>query len=340
MGAVQAQDYPGAAWGLALRTNGFDRAAIDEAFSAGQLLRTHVLRPTWHLVAPQDIRWLLALTGPRVLAGSAHRLRQLELDAATLRRSNHVLVKSLAGERSRTRRELGAALDAAGIPPSGQRLPYLLMHAELLGLVCSGPLRGREQTFALLDERVPPAAPWSRDEAVVELVRRYFASHGPATVHDFAWWSGLTVTDGRRGLSALGADAESMTIDGTTYWAAAATSSARAPDREPQVHLLPNFDELTVAYRDHAPSIDPRVLSTLPGAGASPGAGTGTLVLSNAVAVNGRVVGQWRRLESAAGTVLRLDLPASLSDAERDSMDAAATRFGAFLGRPVLLQGA
>jgi hypothetical protein len=330
MGAVQAQDYPGAKLGLGLRAPGLTAQAIDTAFSAGRFLRTHVLRPTWHFVAPEDIRWLLALTGPRVLAGSRRRMLELELDDATLRRGDEVLVAALEGGRSRTRRDLGGVLAAAGIPPTGQRLPYLLAHAELVGLICSGELQGRQQTFALLDARAPQARPRDRDDALGELAGRYFASHGPATVHDFAWWSGLTIADGRRGLEVIGPRAERTDVAGTTYWAAEAAGAPKPAGAV--VHLLPYYDELTVAYRDHATSIDPRAAHVFGGWAAG--------VLGNVVARNGLIVGSWRRVASKATTAVEVNLAVGLSAREREALRAAVARHGESLGQPIAISGA
>jgi hypothetical protein len=160
--AVQAQDYFGAKWALGLRLQDAHDAEIDRAFNAGSILRTHVMRPTWHFVMPTDIRWLLALTAPRVHAVNAHRYRELELDDATLKRSRKVLTKALQGEKQLTRDELRDALQAAKIAADGQRLAYIVMAAELDGLICSGARRGKQFTYALLDERVPPARPETR----------------------------------------------------------------------------------------------------------------------------------------------------------------------------------
>ena len=204
LGAVQAQDYHGAKWALALRTRGVDSAALDRAFDAGAFLRTHVMRPTWHFVAPEDLRWLLALTGPRVHAVNAHPYRAFELDAPLFRRAHALLTRALRGGRSLTRLELATALEAGGIAARGQRLAYIVMHAEIDALVCSGPMRGKQHTYMLLEERVPPAPALARDEALATLARRYFTSHGPATAHDFAWWSGLTVADAREGVALAG----------------------------------------------------------------------------------------------------------------------------------------
>ena len=194
--AVQAQDYAGAKWALGLRLHDAHDADLDRAFNAGSILRTHVMRPTWHFVTPIDIRWLLTLTAPRVHAANAHRYRELELDDATLKRSRKVLTKTLQGGQHLTREELGEALENAGIAEAkGQRLAYMVMAAELDGLICSGPRRGKQFTYALLEERVQPGATLTHDEALATFTRRYFTGHGPATVQDFAKWSGLTIAD-------------------------------------------------------------------------------------------------------------------------------------------------
>jgi hypothetical protein len=201
-----------------------------------------------------------------------------------------------------------------------------------MGLICSGPLRGKQHTFALLDQRAQATPPRARDEALAELVRRYFASHGPATVHDFAWWSGLTVTDGRRGLAAIGPDVEQATVDGKTYWTADAGRFV-ARTRGPIVHLLPNYDEHLVAYRDHGPSQRPAARSGL--------AGRSDLVLGpHSIAVNGLVVGGWRRSVTRTNAVVQASLLVGLTEAERRGLAGAVERFGTFLGMPAELHGA
>ena len=213
LGAVQSQDYPAAKWGLAQRTRGATSAQIDRLFDEGHILRTHVLRPTWHFVAPEDLRWLLALTGPRVHAANSHYY----LDAALFRRGHAAVTRALRGGVHLTRTELAAVYRDAGIEASGMRLAYLLMHAELEGLVCSGPLRGKQFTYALVDERVPKAKARGLDDALAELTRRYFASHGPSQVHDFAWWSGLTLKQVQAGVASV-PDLSRETVDGKTWY--------------------------------------------------------------------------------------------------------------------------
>ena len=237
--AVQAQDYFGAKWalGLRLRQDAHD-ADLDRAFNAGSILRTHVLRPTWHFVTPTDIRWLLALTAPRVLAVNAAMYRKLELDNATLKRGHKAMTKALHGGQHLTRDELRATLEKAGLAVgTGQRLAYMVMAAELDGLICSGPRRGKQFTYALLEERVPPVAPLQRDEALATLTRRYFASHGPATAQDFAKWSGLTSADAKRGLEMVGTQLQHETLNGAEYWFSSSAAPLNA--KRASTHGLP-----------------------------------------------------------------------------------------------------
>src|SRR5713226_2242979 len=198
LGAVQAQDYAGAKWALGLRMQGVTDDVIEQAFADGAIIRTHVMRPTWHFVAPADIRWMLALTAPRI---NAYYNRKLELDDAVFRHSNAVLAKALQGGKQLTRSELASVLQLAGIAADNLlRSTYIIMRAELDGIVCSGARRGKQFTYALLDERVPQTRNLDRDEALAEFARRYFTSHGPATLQDFVWWSGLAAADAKAGL--------------------------------------------------------------------------------------------------------------------------------------------
>ena len=247
LGAVQAQDYAGAKWALAQRTSGVTDADVERELSAGRILRTHVLRPTWHFVAPEDIRWMLALTAPRVNAAMAYHGRVHDLTASVFRRSNDAIANALSGGRHLTRPELGAALERAGIRiTSGQRLAHLVMRAELDAVVCSGARRGKQFTYALLDERVPPAAPLGRDEALLELARRYFTTRGPATARDFAWWSGLAMTDVKRALQIVQAELKRLSGETHDMWFAPRS----LPKQGPSAHLLPNYDEYFIAYKD------------------------------------------------------------------------------------------
>jgi hypothetical protein len=325
-GAVQAQEYPGASWGIAQRTGGLTQAAIDEAYADGAILRTHAMRPTWHFVAPDDIRWLLMLTSPRVHAINAAYYRKLELDNAVLARSAAVLSNALTGGKHLTRAELAAALEAAGIMHAMDdrlRLTYLVMHAELEGLICSGTMRGKQHTYALLDERAPPARSLDRDEALAELVRRFFTSHGPATVKDFAWWSGLSSADARAGLEMNRSHLDTAVANEKTYWFAPQTPLA--PTSSPIAHLLPAYDEYTIAYKDHSAILDPQYLAQIVAA------------FGIVIAIDGQITGGWKRVVAKDNVLLTLNPFNALNAAEQEAVARAVQRYQAFLGKPIVL---
>ncbi len=327
--AVQSQDYPGASWGIAQRCDGVRATDIDRLFNDGAILRTHVMRPTWHFVLPEDIRWLLALTGPRVHAGSRGRYRELELDDTTLPRSAEIIGAALAGGTFLTRNELAAVLRDGGIGTDGQRMAYMLMHAEVHGVICSGPRKGKQFTYALLDECVPPSPPLDRDEALARIARRYLESHGPATPHDLAWWSGLTVTDARRGIEMNRDVLEQVTIDETTWWFVPPLES---PDvRSPLVHLLPNYDEYFIGFRNREVVFDPEVHRRF--------TTTREYWQAHLVALDGQIVGGWRRTLTSRQVTISPYLPSDLDADEIAALDTAAGGYGRFLGLEVVVDG-
>jgi hypothetical protein len=326
--AVQAQDYFGAKWalGLRLRKDAHD-ADLDRAFNAGSILRTHVLRPTWHFVTPADIRWLLALTAPRVHAVSGSMYRKLELDNALIKRSRTALTKALQGGKQLTRDELRDVLQKAGIAvDSGQRLAYIVMHAELEGLICSGPRRGKQFTYALLEERVPPIASLTRDAALAKLARRFFMSHGPATVQDFAKWSGLSSTDAKRGLEAVKDQLHHEALNGEDYWF---SSSATAIEpAAPVAYLLSVYDEYLIGYHDRSLIAAPEVVAKLFTMGAA---------LTYVIVIDGQIVGSWRRMLDKDTVTIELNPFKRLTKAEQRAIMIAAQRYGEFLNRAVKL---
>lgn len=324
MGAVQAQEYPLAKWGLGLRLQDATDTAIEQAVNAGTILRTHVMRPTWHFVTPADIRWLLALTAPRVHAAMAYNYRRLGLDAALFLQSDTVLAKALEGGRELTRPELAAALNQAGIATEGLRLSHLVMHAELEGVICSGARRGKHFTYALLDDRVPQTKPLDRDEALAELALRYFTSHGPATVRDCAWWSGLTQADVKAGLALVEGQLEQEVIDGTAYWHAG--TPAAGGRLAATALLLPAFDEYTVGYKDRAAILNPDYAGQM-----------GSAVLDNVFVYEGRAIGRWAGRADKGRLAVQPAPFEPWNTAQQDAFAAAAQRYGKFLDMPVTL---
>jgi hypothetical protein len=322
LGAVQAQDYQGAKWALYQRVQDTTNSAIELAVTNGSILRTHIMRPTWHFVTPADIRWLQTLTAPRIIAGSSRMYRLHELDDPLFARSNEIIAGTLRGGRHLTRAELGSALAKAGIVAAGLRLTLIVHRAELDAVICSGPLRGKQFTYALLDERAPGTQSWPRDEAVAELVRRYYTSHGPATVHDFAWWSGLTVADARAGIDMAGAHLSHEVIDGRTYWMSASMPPAAEPHQ--RALLLPTFDEFLVGYA---------------GFDVTRRAGRPTRESSTfdpTLVVGGAVAGSWKRTFQKGSVAIDVKPFAPLAADEREAVEAAARQYGEFVGMPAL----
>lgn len=329
LGAVQSQDYPAAQWALGLRLgDGARDNDIEQAFTDGTILRTHILRPTWHFVLPEDIRWMLALTAPRVLAAMTYYDRILELDDALFARSNALMQRALEGGKQLTRPELGDILQQAGINKQrGQRLYHIVLRAELDAVICSGARRGKQFTYSLLDERAPGAKTLSHDEALAELTRRYFTGHGPATQKDFMWWSSLTAPQAKEGIELAKSELIEEVIGGQTYWHADTTPSA--VDIPPPAYLMPSFDEYSVGYADRSalyPDSLAEMLSSEFG-----------VVLGNTVVINGQIRGAWKRIISKGAVEVSIQPFNELNEAENEAVAAAANRYGEFLGMPVSL---
>ena len=330
LGAVQAQEYAPAKWALGMRAQGVTDADVEGAFTRGELLRTHLLRPTWHFVTPADIRWMLALTAPRVHALNAHMYRRLAFDAATLRRSNAALAKALQGGQQLTRDELRDILRRSRIPVDGEmRMGYLMMAAELDGVVCSGARRGKQFTYALLDERAPSSRTMSRDDALVELAHRYFVSRGPATLHDFAKWSGLTMADGKRGVAGVGDRLSHETVQHRVFWFAPSTTASSRRSRS-SAHLLPIYDEYVSSYKDRSAMISATNSERLKRMGNA---------LNHIIVVDGQIVGTWRREIERDAVVVTLNVLEQLTAAHHRALLQEIRRFGEFVATPVRIIG-
>jgi len=328
LGAVQSQDYPGGKWGIAQRTPHATDADVERALDIGAILRTHVLRPTWHFVAAEDIRWMLSLTAPRVRGVMAPYNRHLDLDDKVFAKSAVAITKALTGNKELTRSELREVLGRARIGPvATQRLAHLMMRAELDALVCSGVRRGKQATYALLEERVPAAPTMERDESLAELATRYFTTRGPATVHDFAWWSGLTVGDARRGVEVIQSRLQQHAVNGRAYWSTDAAPPARG--RAPSAHLLPNYDEYFIGHKDRSAIGD---LVKTSGVNYAHDAFS-----AHVIVVDGQLVGGWKRGTGKRRAVLELHLVVELDARQMRAIQEQARRYGEFIGAPVEL---
>ena len=311
LGAVQSQDYTGAVWAVGMRAPGLVDADVEASFTAGRILRTHVLRPTWHFVTPADIRWMLALTGPRVQTRMRTYDQALGLDAKLYAKARTLIERALEGGHFLTREELSAALRRGRIEATGQRLAHLVMHAELEGGICSGPRRGKQFTYALLAERAPRARQLGPEEALAELARRYFASHGPASLRDFVWWSGLRVKDAATGAALAKADV-----------LATGPPRSRAAGAD---YLLPNYDEYLIAYRDRDAVVDEPVRNL---------GFTSDREFPHQVVLEGRVAGSWRREMTATRATVTLKTYKPLGKRQLRALAAQAATLGRFFARP------
>jgi hypothetical protein len=332
LGAVQAQDYLGALWAVGLRVQESTEdteADIERALAERSIVRTWPMRGTLHFVAAADVRWMLELLTPRVVARHALRLqREYDLDDTVFGRSRDLFVKALQGGRQLTRDAMYQVLEAAQISAMGQRGLHILWRLAQEGVLCFGAREGKQQTFVLLDEWVPQAKPMQKDEALAELARRYFTSRGPATLQDFVWWSGLTTSDARAGLDMAGPHLLREAIGGQTFWHPQSMSVIK--ETSPAAHLLPAYDEYTVAYKDRSAVLDPVDAKR---------ATSGNGIFNPILVIDGQVVGTWKRTLKKQGEVVVTPTPfAPLSKAEKRALTLAARRYGAFLGLEAALE--
>ena len=283
MGAMQAQDYEMSKWAMGVRLPNQTEGALEAALNNGEVLRTHLLRPTWHLVAPADIRWMLALSKPQIEKIVAGYNERLGLDVATRSKSNDIIEKALTQRPNLTRNELMEKLGHHDIQASDIRAAHLMFHAELTGLVCSGIRKGKQLTYALLDMRAPLTKPLHRDNALAELAKRYFQSHSPASLKDFAWWSGLNLTDARIGIENIKDQLEIWQVEKTIYYVFRTKTSETATK---DIILLPAFDEYMVSYTDRSAALDPQFAKQ---------AISSNGIFTPIIVHQGQVIGIWKR---------------------------------------------
>lgn len=324
LGAVQAQDYAQALWAVGVRLGSSARSAdVERALEKGGIVRTWPMRGTIHFVPSRDVRWMLRLCASRMLAADDRRLGQLGLDREVMDRCAAIFRDALRGGRRLTRSGMMEVLEASGIGTGGQRAYHVLWYLSQAGEICPGPMLGKEQTFVLLGEWVPDTRELNRDEALAELAARYFASHGPATVHDFARWSGLTVTDSRRAVQASpGLVPEE--IGGTEYWTG---HDEGGEPPEGGVHLLPAFDEFVIGYKDRGAVLDPEhAHKIIPGNNG---------VFQPTIVLDGRIAGTWKRKANKRSVKVTLRPFSPLEAAEKEAATEAAKRYADFIGLPL-----
>jgi hypothetical protein len=325
MGAMQAQDYQGALWAIALRTSNLTRNDVEQAITDRKIVRTWPMRGTLHFLAAQDVRWMVDLLAPRVIAAAAGRRKQLEITDEVLIKSREIIIGALEGGNCLTRAGLCAILDRHGIATAGQRGIHILHHLAEMGLLCFGPHEGKQPTFVLIDEWLPPTKPKQREEALSELARRYFISHGPASLKDFAGWANLTMTDAKFGLEQAKSSLLSETVQTIEYW----FSPTIAPAGN-STFLLPGFDEYMLGYKDRtAALLAEHSNQIVPG-------GNGMFI--STLVINGQVTGTWKRQTRAKSQTLTVLPFTKLTPAQVSSIAPAVKRYQEFSSLETLLQ--
>ena len=321
MGAVQSQDFAMAKWALGLRLKKATDASVEQAIDAGGIIRTHIMRPTWHFVTKEDARWMMDLTAPHVykLAGSMYR--QLKLDDSVFKITNDLIGKLLSGGEELTREEVIAEVNKAGIETDNLRATHIMFQAELDKIICNGARRGKKFTYALFDKKVPASAPLKREEALAALAKRYFMSHGPATVQDFGWWSGLTLADSKIGLEAVRGEFETAIVGGREYLFIATTE---LPKMHGKAILVPAFDEITIGYADRSAAVDEAVAQ-------NPESGGG--IFKPVVMVKGKVVAAWRRTEKKDSVHIELSPLSKMPASAENSLESAGAAYARFIGK-------
>jgi hypothetical protein len=320
LGAMQAQDYAMVKWAIGVRLPNSTNRTIEVAIDKGEIIRTHLLRPTWHFASATDVRWMLALTAPQIKSSMTTRHKELGLTGAVLSKSFAIMERAMSGGMHLTREELIAELGKAKIATDKGRASHLFLCAEAEGIICSGALKEGKQTYALLEEWVPKAKPMSKEEALTKLAKRYFAGHGPATLRDFIWWSGLPVNNARLALESVKRDFHSETIDSQTYWFSGGLSIPKRAKES--AYLLPAFDEFIISYKNRRASLPHENHHK---------AVSNNGIFRPIIVVNGRVTGIWKR------TIKKDKDQISMTFFERPDktiaalIEKAAERYGRFI---------
>ena len=329
MGAVQAQDYRMAKWALHLRLRAAPAGAVDEALRSGEIVRTHIMRPTWHFVAGEDIRWMLMLSGKRVRLANESFGRRFGISEAQYCRCNDLIGDMLRGGKSVTCREIGSSLEKAGIPDASQLVRRFLLRAESDGIICSGPDRDRQPTFALFDERVPRGKELSRDEALATLATRYFRSHTPATLQDFVWWSGLSLSEARRAMGSIHADLETGRFGGSEllvhrYWCGSRDPRTGGRAAGEVLHLLPPYDEYLISYKERGEVLSERYRSK---------AFNRWGIFYPVILHNGHIVGNWKPATGKRKGICETSFFDPKYYFDPVLLDHAVKRYGEFTGK-------
>ena len=323
-GMMQAQDFNSAKWAIGLRLNGCTEKTVIESFNKGEILRTHVMRPTWHLVTPENIRWMLQLSAKRIMQSMKSRDRDLGLNDEIYGKGYRIIEKALEKEDYLTREELTEIFHNTGMKFNSSQMYHIITGAEVNRIICSGVLREKNQTYTLLEKRVPATQPLTKEESLAKLARMYFSGHGPATLQDFVWWSGLPISEARQGLQAVQSEFVSETVNGQTYRMPVCHCGldlqSHSNRRNISLHLLPAFDEFIVGYKDRTAAIISE---------------NHTKAISNngvfrpVIVKDGRVIGLWKKGTSAK-KIITVSPFEPIDDATQQLIDTATEKLRMF----------
>jgi hypothetical protein len=319
-GAVQAQDFFASLWAVGQRIKGSVEADVERAIAEKQIVRSYPMRGTLHFAPPEDLRWMLKLMTPRIIAKSAKLYRDASLNAAVFKKAASIFERALQGENQLTRDEMYEVLEENSIATKNYRGLHILGHLSQQGLLCFGPRKGKQQTFVLLDEWIPDSNDLTREESLAKLTLNYFTGHGPATLQDLVWWSGLTVADIKSGVEMVKPQLQEDTVEGVTYYSSPNASIKKST----QALLLPVYDEYTVAYKDRDLLLDEKAAKSLKK--------VNNLVFTNTVVIDGNVVGVWRRTIKKEKALIEVNALTSLDKSQKEKIEAAAKKYGTFIG--------
>lgn len=319
MGAIQSQDFNMGKWGIGVRLKGINDQQIEDSLNKGEIIRTHILRPTWHFVSAEDIYWMLELTAPKIKKALLSYNKELELSPELQAKTNSLIFEHLDKEPDLTRQEIGLIIEKAGIPVCNRRLNHIMFRAELEGIVCNGRIKNKKQTYCLLHKRVTKTTSLHKEESLERLARKYFQSHSPATLQDFVWWSGLNIRDAKEGMESIRQDFYTETIDNQEYW----FDNASPSDSIDQdiIHLLPAFDEYFVSYKERKHILDSKYQKKV--------------IVSNGVfrpmiIKNGEIIGTWKRVVKKNAILAEPELFAKQNKKTIDLIQEEASKYKLF----------
>jgi len=328
LGGIQAQNYEQAKWALGCRLTGLNENSIEQEIEGKSIIRSWLFRGTLHFVAAADIHWLLDLISAKIIQSSHTRNKQLELDEALFKKCNGLLSRAFKSKATLTREEITLKLAAAGINTGAPRLYHLLHRAALEKIICMGPKQGKQFTYMLVNHCVPPGKPLKKDEALYQLALRYFKSHGPATLQDFLWWSGLTISDAKTALESAKSKLLSLKNGADIFWYAL-NQQPKAPASK-IMRLLAGFDEYVLGYKDRSRFLSPaRAKEVI----------TANGLFNPTIVYDGQVIGTWKRLMDKHNNVeIKTNMFRMLTIDEQKKLVRAIKEYGIYLGKAVALK--